>query len=90
MLSEGTLPLNFKTIDYYQWKYPGIQSKLIYEKYIKCFCGVQNPITLVTYKDKSVIPHTLQIYVVVRNHKNILHHGLYCTDVMISNIYKLQ
>ena len=32
-IPNGTLPLKFPTINYYQWEYPGIKSKLKSEKY---------------------------------------------------------
>ena len=76
-LLDGMFLLYFKLIDRYQWEDSFLTEKLKYATYQKgYFRGGRNTIELVTYKDKIVIPHKLQRYVVKLYHTYILHPGL--------------
>ena len=47
------------------------------------FCGGHNPINMVTYQNKIVVPQKLQKYVIHWCHTFLLHYGLDRTEAMI-------
>ena len=62
-LPDDVFTLYFKLIDRYQKEDPFLLEKLECPKYQKgYFRGGCNPIKLVTYKDKVVVPYKLQKY----------------------------
>ena len=64
-LAEGKFLLSFNIIYRYPWEDSVLSGKLNSAEYQKgYFCGGQNTIKLIMYKDKIVIPQKLQKYVV--------------------------
>ena len=73
-LPEGTSPLSFNLIDRYQREDPFIMEKIKCAEFTKgSILGGCNNIDLITYKDKIVIPHKLQKYVLKCYHTYLLH-----------------
>ena len=88
-LPDDTFLLYFKLIYLYQQEYPFLLEKLKCEIYIKgSFCGVRNTIKLVTYKDRIVVPHKFQKYILKLYQTYLLHSGLDQIEAMIcQNVY---
>ena len=85
--SEGDFPIDFKTIDQYQRKYPSLLAKYEMVTYKKgYFCGDSNTqLKLIIHKDNVVITLIIQRYVLYWYHTYLLHPGM---DVTAATIFQ--
>ena len=86
-LPDGLFPINLKLIQKYQRLEPSILAKYKIGTYQQSpFCGGINiDISLITCKDKIVIPSKIQSYVLHWYHTYLLHPGMDITEAMISH-----
>ena len=84
-LPEGIFPINLKTIDQYQQKYPSLKAKYEMGTHQQCsFRGVSNiHLNLIMCKDKVVIRPILESYVLHWYHTYILHTVVDRTEVVV-------
>ena len=84
-ISQVNFPINLKWIQQHQWAEPSLMAKCKYFKYHKGYFdgGSNENITLITCKQKKVIPSKLLSYDLHWYHTCIFHPVMYRTEAII-------